>query len=244
MNRSEEELLLIEAYLQHRLDTYKTLQIEKRIKEDSKFAQKVKDYRNIMEGMASFDEEEFKSELEGWEDEDPYSKPKFTWWPMAAVIVALAVVVGYWLVPSGQTDTNDLFAAHFQPYDDIIHSRDIDDSAILNQAFSFYNKGQFDSAAQNFAYYLEVIPDRSIEFYRGVSLLAANAGTESLPIFERLSNDNGFLLQDPAQWYYGLNLLKEGESEQAEIVISKIAKHEGHDFQAQAQKILEMFSQS
>ena len=244
MNKSEEEILLIEAYLQHRLDTYKTMQVQKRIKQDRGFAQKVEEYKNIIEGIESYGEEEFRSELESWEDQDPYSQPKTSWWPMAAVFVALAVVIGYWLVPDISTQDPDIFAAHFEPYDDIISTRDIDDSEILNRAFSFYNKGQFDSAAQYFARYLEVIPDRSIEFYWGISLLGADASAEALPIFERLSNDHGFLLQEAAQWYWGLNLLKVENQDQASAVLSNIAGEENHDFQLQAQALLKELSSS
>ncbi len=238
MNSSEEEILLIEAYLEHRLDTYKTLQVEKRIKEDREFAQKVEEYKNIIEGIGYYGKEEFRSELESWEEEDPYSPPKTSWWPMAAVIVALAVVIGYWLVPGSSTLNEDVFTAHFEPYDDIISTRNIEDTEDLNQAFTFYNDNQFDSAAHFFARYLAVIPDRSIEFYHGVSLLASGNSDKALVILMRLSEDQGFLLQEAAQWYLGLTELKAGAVKQAKETLQEIAAHEGHDFQQQAQEVL------
>lgn len=238
MSSTEEEILLIEAYLEHKLDTYKTLQVEKRIKEDKAFAQRVEDYRSIIEGVEAMGAEEFTSQLESWEDENPYTKPKALWWPLAAMLMALAVVIGYWLIPEEPLDGQDLFASHFQPYDDIISTRNIDDTALLNKAFSFYNNQQFDSAALYFGGYLEIIPDRSIEFYQAVSLLAHDHHQEALPILFKLSQDRGFLLQEAAQWYLGLAQLKAGDQDRAVEILSNIKETEGHDFQEQAREIL------
>ena len=242
MNKHEEEILLIEAYLENRLDTYESLKVQKRIQEDRDFAKKVQDYRKILDSIEAIGEEDFKAQLEEWEEDNPYVQPKTQWWPMAAVLIALAVVIGYWLIPSPTTTSQqELFAENFQPYDDIISARNLNGSEVLNLAFTYYNQGQFDSAAVNFSRYQDLSPNPSIAFYQGVSLLAAGNAKESLLIFEGLANDQGFLLQEAAQWYWGLALLKEGQRDQCKQVMENIASNEGHDYQQSAQAILKEF---
>ena len=242
MNKHEEEILLIEAYLENRLDTYESLKVQKRIQEDRDFANKVQDYRKILHSIEAMGEEDFKAELEEWEEDNPYVQPKTQWWPMAAVLIALAVVIGYWLIPSPTTTSQqELFAENFQPYDDIISARNLNGSEVLNLAFTYYNQGQFDSAAVNFSLYQKLNPNPSIAFYQGVSLLAAGNTKESLVIFEGLANDQGFLLREAAQWYWGLALLKEGQMDQCQQVMENIASSDGHDYQQSAQAILKEF---
>ena len=242
MNKHEEEILLIEAYLENRLDTYESLKVEKRIQEDKDFAKKVKDYQKILDSIEAIGEEDFKAQLEDWEEDNPYVQPKTQWWPMAAVLIALAVVIGYWLVPGPTTTSQqDLFAENFEPYDDIISARNLNDSEVLNVAFRYYNQGQFDSAAVNFSRYQDLNLNPSIAFYQGISLLAEDNTKESLVIFEGLTNDQGFLLREAAQWYWGLALLRDGQMDQCKQVMENIASSEGHDYQQSAQAILEEF---
>lgn len=133
-----------------------------------------------------------------------------TWLGKAAAILFLGMSVYALWQQWKPKATADLYAAHFEPYEDLISTRSSENGLeqLSQQAMAKYNAGEYKEANKLFDEILANQPDDQLLFlYAAISYMKVDRDQESLEILEQLSNQNT-AFQETANWYLGLLQLK------------------------------------
>lgn len=138
----------------------------------------------------------------------------------------------------------DLFAAHFKPYDDIISVKGVgyttDSIDLIRQiGFSFYNRERFDSAILVFRFLQSSgYHSDTISFYLANAILGTNQSPdEAIIILKDLSEGNSVFKQQSA-WYLALAYLKMNKPEEAIKELTLLSAESEH-YRAQCMKLIE-----
>lgn len=156
--------------------------------------------------------------------------------PALAAGLALLVALALWLWPAAAVGHEELFAAHFQPYENLaVDLTRTDDPSPAERAFTAYEAGEYERAAK----LMQELDDRpAYRFYRAQALLASGNHTAAIPLLNDLMEASDFPLRNQARWYYALAKLKAGRPAAARTTLSEIAETPDHPFRAEARELL------
>lgn len=119
--------------------------------------------------------------------------------------------------------------------------------AVLSSGVNAYNKKDYTNAIKIFKEYLKEKPSNrkvfaqanEIKFYMAVAHMANNDFAQAEALLKELTKANNTMQQN-AEWYLALNMLKKGEIKPAKKAFKKISKKgESHPFATKATVLLE-----
>jgi tetratricopeptide (TPR) repeat protein len=155
----------------------------------------------------------------------------------AAAVVALLIAVAF-LLP-GKENTDELFAAYFTPYPNVVQPLLRGDDATAGQAKAFqdYEQKNYEAAAAGFKELLDIKEEPGILLLLGNSNLMLGKSEEAEENFITLiKNYDEFDLQ--AKWFLSLSYLKSGDTENARKILKELGETEV-SYASRAKELLE-----
>jgi len=266
----------IDQYLSGELDGELLEIFDKRLQRDESFAKEVEHHTDLLKGIAIFSERSIKDDLDQVQSELErdkfFTKPSNvrtttdTSPPEAKVVqfsfrkvlayaatVLLLVSAGFWFFYQNSTTSQDHFASHYYPYQDVLTEDILDELSSfgfgevsekdklkeLNSCMVLYNKKSFQLANSAFEKYLKKYPnDLEAKFYQSLSLIELEKYNQAIDQLYILHKTEGFKFKKEATWYLALVYLKNQQTELANQLLKIIASDKDSPFQINSQKIL------
>lgn len=225
----EEDIELILWYLTDKLEGKQITQVEQRILVDTAFAEKVEQYKTILEGFGAIQMAEFSATIRGWEQETtpstktneaeiiPMTK-RLRWLAVAASVLVL-LFTGYWYAQSNYSNTAIIADMYSGPRD----------SSVMGD-----NQGIQGTIDQQFRQAHQLFNDKKYE----ASINAFDALLEAIPNTD-LDNFTKEYYTESAEWTQILaQLAKDGKTDTLKENVANIANKDGHDHQKEAKALL------
>lgn len=174
------------------------------------------------------------------------------WWAAAATVLLLLIAgYAYWAGSRG-VDTQELYAANFEPYANDLSRRsmgDVDTAVLdssskplsntpLGEALLAYDRRDYTAAVDRFETYFSngVVELPGHRFYYGVSLLAAGRAADAAGVLTELEADPQY--GNAAVWYQALAALRADQPDRAVEHLRALAKNENNPFHRRAEDLL------
>lgn len=160
-----------------------------------------------------------------------------------AASVALLIFAAVYLFSNDPISHDDLFAAHFTSFDNVVlpidRSSKEGERSAAEKAFAAYEAEDYAGAFQAF----ELLPDsiglqNDYRFYQAIAGLHSEKITPSIAVLKELSNTENFRFQSQAKWYYALALVKTGDIPRAEKILAEIRSQANHPYRQEAGDLL------
>lgn len=236
--RPEEE---IQQYLDGKLKGEALTKFETALQTDRELAQEVAELKETEESLRAAGYDAFKMEVQQWE-RDYRSQKRRSWLPYLAIAasIAIAIVASVMIFRDASPGPDQLFALHFQPYDDLILVRDPEigsDQRLLADGMEAYNDKRYTDAEKLLGEYVEThaSPDKTPVLYLAIAqTMTGNYNNAEVNFLELLDDDR---LGQQAQWYLSLMYLKNNQPETAKEIIQQIKDTPGHYKRQEAEQI-------
>ncbi|WP_288370385.1 tetratricopeptide repeat protein [uncultured Algoriphagus sp.] len=229
------EYELIEAWLDDSLSSEQEKAFQDMEKEDSDWALKVKEVKTLREDLESLlvKNELEKIHEEAFEGSNPRtaSFPRWIW----AVAASLALIlVAWWGFQGGFQDPNQkLFEAYYETDPGLITAMSGTDSYEFDRGMVDFKEGKYQEALALWKPLLEQNPSGdTLLYFVGMANLELQNFQESKEDLQKILSESSSEFEEDAKWYLALIYLKQGELDQAKLLLSDLDKPE-------AQKLLE-----
>ena len=205
MNTQEEDIRLIERFLDQAMSEQEQKEFQERLKSDAKLTQMIAEMEFLVEGIRYTARQELLRDLQeldtaieaeearkqGASVRTLYGK---VWW--AAAAVALLVVAGLTFNLLQSTEEDHLAMAdrfieqHFPSDYEVVRSGgDVTGLEAPNKAFSLYEAGDYAAAADLFLQLLENQESAELLFYAANSLLKNEETDRAISLYQRVESD-------------------------------------------------------
>lgn len=224
-NISQEELVLIEKYLQHRLSAAELLGFEQRLSADAEWQQKVEEVRllvvGIQEAVLQDKVDQFHKEINpATLKAVSFRKSRWKKW-MAAAAVLIIAVAGLLYFNTRQT----LFDAYYTPDEGLPTYMGVADNYEFDKAMVEYKTGDYQKAITAWQQLLKDNPGNdTLNYFIGSAFLAGKDTKQAKAYFDKIISVPGSAFMQHAKWYKALILLKEGNRKDA----ADLLKTTGH----------------
>jgi len=223
MDREE----LINGYFEGSLSDSQLAEFEGLLKTDAEFNTAYEFEKELQLALKKEERKEIKELFSSLNQTEEKSKGKVIsirpW--LVAASIALVVGLGSWLFFFNSLDinTNQLYAANFTPYENVVHpierGNQLED--LLNRAFTAYEDEKYDEALRLFKELNVKKNDAYIDFYEAIVLMQLNKHQEAIPLLKNYIQNNGEL-KDRAHWYLALTYLKLGDVSNSKAELEKL----------------------
>lgn len=234
---------LINGYFEGSLSESQLEEVQKLCKTDADFAADFEFQKELQQSLKKEERRELKqlfSDLSSSETRSETKVVKMRPW-LAAASIALLVGIGSWLFffNSSDVSTNQLYAANFSPYDNVVHpierGNQLED--LKTKAFTAYEEKEYTIALQLFKELQSKQGDDYIKFYEAIILMELNNHKEAIPLLHNYRDKNGEL-KDRATWYLALSYLKTNELSKCKEELKFLIQQNGFKVDA-AKELLE-----
>lgn len=245
----ENDIALIESYLQGELDADKRKEVEKRLAEENDFSLLLDDTRLMFEGLGKLKHKSLLGRMDKLEAnlKNPLvtrKETKVIYWTVqriAAAFIGLAVVaIASWYVlrDEGMAGGVALYEEYYESYPNVVvpTTRSEEELTPLNRAFRAYDRELYDSAAVLFE---EILLDDRREFvrlYAGLAYMETDKPDRALFLLNTIISEKGeYEIQ--ATWYLALNYIKREEYNNAKPLLQDLTES-STTYQTKAQELL------
>lgn len=204
---------LINGYFEGSLNQGQLEELELLLSTDSEFASEFEFQKELQASLKKEERVELKNMFNNLSEEKIKKETKVLrlrpW--LAAASIALVVGLGSWLLffNSPELNTDELYAANFAPYDNVVHpierGNQLED--LKTRAFTAYENQEYGKALELFEELHTKQNDLYIDFYSAMVLMQLNQQEEAIPLLEGYLDDEGEL-KERATWYLALAYLK------------------------------------
>lgn len=242
-NITQEELELIDKYLNKQLPESELAAFEKKLADDETWRDKVDQIRfmsiGIQESTLSAKLNNFHSSLNVEANGKTQKSIEINWGKRLAVAASTILVVGTlsWLLFFKKTVNKQLFANYYQADPGLPTLMGVSDNYEFDKAMVDYKMGDYDKALKTWEGLLKDNANNdTLNYFIASAHLADNNPESSLAFFDKvIGSTNSVFLQD-AQWYKALILLNKGNKQEA---INLLQKTEHPDKEALLRKLKE-----
>ncbi|MGB3619409.1 MAG: tetratricopeptide repeat protein, partial [Catalinimonas sp.] len=177
----------LDAYLRDELDTPARAALEDRLAADGALREELAWRRDVMRGVQAAEREDLRAYLRDLEARaaGPQTFPMRTdrRWPLPAAAALVLLLVAAYLLWPGMAPTDELVAAHFEPYPNVVVVVERGNAApktTLATVMRQYESGQYATAAALLEEMLTTAPGNdTLYFYLGNSYLATGRYAEA-----------------------------------------------------------------
>lgn len=243
MNMDEKNIELIESFYKGNLRGEELRAFNQKRREDRSFDQEVEDYLLIFESIKNEGEREFLNNLKNWENEISQKQETPVYninriLAVAATVLVLIIPLTYWWISEqSSVNSNDLFVAYFQPYDDVVSERsnEVDDFQV---GMSAYNNNNYEQAIKHLKLVREQDSNKNAaNLYLGIAYLANNQPDDAEQLFSLLKNSDDGLYKEVAEWNLVLTYLKKDKTDLLEKELNNILRRKSHLFKKDAERL-------
>lgn len=245
-----ESVELIEKYVLGKLSSPEKTEFDRRMAEDSSFAEEVKFHENLSRVIAAEQTNIQKEKLVALEAEfeqafgeyrvTPTSNyARIGKWLIAASFLIIAGLAGWFFTQKNGLPSDDkLVAQYFEPYRNVImpverngNNSGIGDPSnqVMIDAFNAYEQGDFETALSIFNKTADEngIPPY-LYFYRGICHLELDNSSAALEQFQRYNaTDGDERIAEQIYWYTALALLHQKEYDKAIAQLEPLTLNQG-----------------
>ncbi|MBN8665966.1 MAG: tetratricopeptide repeat protein [Chitinophagales bacterium] len=225
---SPEEFDQIEQYLAGQLTASENSLFEKRIQEETEWAEKVKEVKLLVLGIK---ENELKTRLQSFhkqmntttsiKTEAPVRSMGSRRWLAAASILLVAALATWWMV-SRQDPYEKLYSTYYTPDPGLPTTMSVAGNYQFDKGMVAFKSGDYKEALQIWTPISKTTPSNdTINYFLGVTQLALKQNDEALALLKPIANDANRPFYKDACWYTGLVLLRQGKPEAATPFIQK-----------------------
>lgn len=237
MQESENDILLIEKYLQHDLDSKETEIFHARLESSLDFREELELKKSMLAAIRSEDKTQLLKEFEQltFKETNYQSRTKkITWYYSAAAAISIIIVSALLLRPS----TDDLMQDHFIPFPEQPITRNVNGTVgIYKEAMQHYSLGNYDRSLESFSQIEDNTKEAEICLYKGNALLALDKAREAIPLLVEAQMSKNQPVQIHAQWYLALAYLGADKKEESLSLLNKIASDKNL-YQEKAQNLI------
>ncbi|MCB0839710.1 MAG: tetratricopeptide repeat protein, partial [Bacteroidetes bacterium] len=231
--KTDDEII---AYLSGEFTPEEEKAFEKRLQEEPSLAGALERHRAFEEKLRNYGA--YKQKIEEIEQlnqqfsQTQSTSRRYTYVYLAAAVLAILIAVIWFLQPDQKYTPEELVAEFFVPrFAPDIAGQGEDAEQILRMAHSRFNQRSFDEAIN---LYKEVLSSDSLnatlrveaQFYLGQSLMKQDDFDEALHYLNRITDGPYSQL---GQWYTALSYLALNRTEEARVILEKIAQNPTHD---------------
>jgi len=223
---------LINGYFEGSLDTTQLEEVELLLASDAGFKTEFEFQKELQLALKKEKRRDLKDLFNALAEEE--SKPKSKVFQLRPWLVAasLALLAGlaYWLFLLNTPDlnTDQLYAANFSPYDNVVHpierGNQLED--LKTKAFTSYEEKDYITALKLFKELQTKQNDDYITFYEAIVLMQLNKHLEAIPLLQDYRDKNG-QLKDRATWYLALSYLKTDEVKRCKEELRQLVQESG-----------------
>jgi len=243
-NHYQNDISLIEKYLEEELNEKDRVRFELRLQEDADFRALFEAHKLLTTGIRANARASLRQQMEDWEkqmDEHHAGRGgRFrAWWYVAAGIALLIVGLGsfFWI---DQDHSGNLVAEHFEPYPatyGAVQRSGDEPSGKLREAISLYEQGNYDKAIPVLQTIVEENPDPVIKFYLANAHQANQEPEQAIELYLGLLEGEKGLLQNQIMWYLSLCFIELQDYDSARVYLLRISNEE-NPYQMRAATIL------
>lgn len=245
---------LIRGYYNHQLNFKQEQVFISKYKNDEIFRQLSNQIKLELLAARALGRDELKSDFKKWENPTPVSAPVptpvieqqspvvifFKEYYKYGIAASFVLMIGLYFFIS--PDSDNIYSTYYEPYANFeyaITRTEIPDSEkVKQQAYSFYDKGQYSQAVQQFSFLLEKNPnDDASHFFRGICFMELVDPYEALEDLIVVSKGYHVYYQKAAIWYMALIKIKLNRNKEAVILLKKISTQKG-EFRRKAVELL------
>lgn len=226
----EEVYDLIERYFENALNKQELAAFQLRLKEDAAFAQLFALEKDVRAGIEAMGNEQLKSELQTIHQEETGNLNKQSeqikasstrrLWLLAAAAIALLLLYFFLFRNDQPPTTEELYLAYFEPDYDLLERGD--DKKWIADLERHLQQKNYPSALTILDSLLNT-PNQNapLLIYQGIARMESGQYSAARESFNNAGKANS-LYQDDANWYLGLNFLKQGDKQKAQQALSEI----------------------
>ena len=241
MALSEQDLDLIESYLEGGLSPEEKSLVESKMADSPEFAQEVDFQRKVLAQIQAERKSRMKAEMltdfrqmKAVQAEEPVKRGVPWYWAAAAAIV---LVGAFYFVVNNQPGPEALFDDYYQAYDGVVIARG-EETALVN-GINAYKNEDYEQA-------LEVLlnvehtdlPEGQRQLLIGNCYMNLDQPNKALASFGRIDDQVAVNILYNRDWYIALALLKSGDVANARQSLEQIATS-SNIYASQAQALLE-----
>ena len=228
----------IEAYLSGALNDEMVLQIEDEMRNNPSFAETVEKHRKAHSLVQQYAIGQLKNKVKRIQEEEVKTKEtSIPWMRIAASLLIVVLAGGYFFIRNVYR-TDKLFEDSFKAYPNQFSVMGSAEKNLFTEGLQHYDKQEYEEAVASFG---KIDSDNEYavpsQLYLGISLLALNQSAEAINTLEKLIKKET-AYSDAARWYLALAYLKNGDEENASLLLEDIVKVKGFQSQ-QAETLLE-----
>ncbi|NOQ72141.1 MAG: tetratricopeptide repeat protein [Crocinitomix sp.] len=234
MDFNAEYIELFDAYLQGELSIEERLTFEVRLSNDSTFKAKFEAFQGFEQDLVDAEVTAFKDRLTQWDKSQDKNNPKqgrvipIRLIGLAASIAVILFISILYLV--GRPNNQDLVAANFEPYDNILTVRG--EKVALDDGLQQYEAGEYEAAIVIFEQFPENV---NAQFYLGESHLALQEFDAALTAYKSVLQTTG-IFYEIAEFHLALSYLGNDDEQGAKETLAAIQKES--DYYSKAQDLL------
>jgi tetratricopeptide (TPR) repeat protein len=243
---SENELRLIEQYLDEKLDLIQKREVERRIAEDREFALQFEIIRDLPKAV-NMETDHLRDDLRSMMQQPIETSRQNI--PVDArmgrrvslvrlLVSAAAVIAGVTLAINLFTPTKDadLYATYFDIPQENITLRNEGLDPLLAEATRSFSEKNYPSAAESFRQFLMTDPDEiPVLFFYAVSLMALEEYDTAQPVLTEIQSQES-VYRNAAKWYLGLLYLRKEDHEKARTLFEEL-KNGANNYSEKASEI-------
>lgn len=244
MESKEELFEQIETYLAGRMPDREKIDFEAQMEEDPELTREVQLHADLARGLNEPDMEQLRATIQKvirsqGRPTIPFIRQYHRHLIAACIILILGVIAMVQF--THQPTPQQLFAQYFEPYPDVLTSRDDTDlEPRLLEAMALYNRQEYDLASPLFEQIVEAGNATELVYlYYGVNELARGEGERALELLN--SAESHTILEYDFKWYLVLTQLKMGNEEQAKAELTGLTKTK-FKYSGKAQKLLDQLT--
>lgn len=224
----EDQLDQIEKYLSGELSKEAAESFEKQMKENDELRNQVENHRRFIKGLELGFNRELKAQLQQEEQrlatQDTEVKKRFPLQYFIGIAAAVALIlVSVFILRTPSVNTDELFAAYYQPYPNIESPLSRDDNVEEN-AYTYYERGLYEKALNLFSQHISENPaDPAPFFYSGICHLELGEAEKAAHLFQlvRAMEKNNY--SKAAIWYEALASLKSDNKTRAVEILTGLS---------------------
>lgn len=244
MKHTEQDIALVEKFFDAELSAEELRHFNSRVEHDESFKALVHREKVIIGAIRNqglIDNLQYlksiEEKIQGNQSYPTASGIKTWYYYAAAAVVALLIAFAF-LLPGGQSN-DELFAAYFSPYPNIVEPtvRGNDVATDRTAAFQAYERKDFQAAATGFEELIDAKEEPGLLLLLGNSNLMLGNAKEAQENFITLINKyDDFDMQ--AKWFLSLSYLKSGDTENARKILKELGETEV-SYASKAKELLE-----
>lgn len=235
-NILENELELIENYLNQNLTKDELNKFENRMRSDAEFSRKVEDVRSMLDGIetAVFRDklESFHTSLNDNEVVNTNSTNKRqSSFPFAKYMIAASVmVIGVFWFLTNSNGSDQLFEDHFHPDPGLPTTMGTNANFKFLEGMVDYKLGDYKMAIDKWQLLLKENPESdTLNYFLGIAHLAELDDQKAIEFLNKTLQSQESSFASEAYYYKALALIKSGDIEKAKEVLLKSDHEKSND---------------